>query len=252
MTTQLTLYETAPGQVPREIPIATGIDGDFPLTIGRDSHADIQIGVIGWKILVPHPDPRKRANGERVPISSLISRTQATIFSDEAGKLRIRDGNSHPSGSGIREGRTNKLIRRPWLLGPGAHIKLTPEGEGYRCWLEWPAEKSESETPTLGFDQWENENLQEDLASMQAALNALNEALIAAKNDSTKINTAQDQRIRSAEKKISRLLLLGAIAVSIFAVSLGISTEQIQTIVQVIAIVSAIGGGGFILQNEKP
>lgn len=87
---------------------------------------------------------------------------------------------------------------------------------------------------------------------MQAALNALNEALIAAKNDSTKINTAQDQRIRSAEKKISRLLLLGAIAVSIFAVSLGISTEQIQTIVQVIAIVSAIGGGGFILQNEKP
>ncbi|MFG6094372.1 FHA domain-containing protein [Leptothoe sp. ISB3NOV94-8A] len=250
--TPLTLYEIAPGQVPREIPIATGSDGDFPLTIGRDSHADIQIGVIGWKILVPHPDPRERANGERVPISSLISRTQATIFRDESGKLRIRDGNSHPSGSGIREGRTNKLIRRPWLLGPGAHIKLTPEGGGYRCWLEWPAEKSESETPTLGFDQWQNENLNEELAEQRAALKALQEELITAKNESREIDTKQNQRILSAEKKISRLLLLGAIAVGVFAVSLGISTEQIQTIVQVIAIVSAIGGGGFILQNEKP
>lgn len=249
--TQLKLYEIAPGEHPREIPIATGADGDFPLTIGRDSETDIPIGVLGWKTLVPHPDPRKRAKGERVPISSLISRTQATIFRDNAGKLRIRDGNGNASGAGIREGRTNKLIRRPWLLGPGAHIKLTPEGEGYRCWLEWPAEKSESETPTLGFDQWQNENLQEELAEQRAALESLNEALTIAKKESREIDSQQNQRIRSAEKKISRLLILGAIAVGIFAVSLGISTEQIQTIVQVVAIVSAIGGGGFILQGEK-
>lgn len=252
MTPQLTLYEIAPGQVPREIQIATGADGDFPLTIGRSPNADIHIGVIGRKVLVPHPDAKRRATGEKIPISDMISRTQATIFRDEAGKLRIRDGNSHPSGSGIREGRTNKLIRRPWLLGPGAHIKLTPEGEGYRCWLEWPAEKSESETPTLGYDQWENDNLNEELAEQRAVLEALQEALNAAKKESHQIDTKQNQRILSAEKKISRLLLLGAIAVGIFAFSLGISTEQIQTIVQVIAIVSAVGGGGFILQNEKP
>lgn len=250
-TTQLTLYEIAPGEHPREIPIATGT-GDFPLTIGRSPNADIHIGVIGRKVLVPHPDAKRRAAGEKISISDMISRTQATIFKDKAGKLRIRDGNSHPSGSGIREGRTNKLIRRPWLLGPGAFIKLTPEGEGYRCWLEWPAEKSESETPTLGFDQWQNENLNEELAEQRAVLESLQEALLSAKKESREIDTKQNQRIHSAEKKISRLLILGAIAVSIFAVSLGINIEQIQTVVQVIAIVSAVGGGGFILQNEKP
>ena len=251
MITQLTLYEIAPGEPPREIPISTGADGDFPLTIGRDPETDIPIGVLGWKVLVPHPDPRKRAKDEKIPISSLISRTQATIFRDNAGKLRIRDGNGNASGAGIREGRTNKLIRRPWLLGPGAHIKLTPEGEGYRCWLEWPAEKSESETPTLGFDQWQNENLQEELTEQRVALEALNEALMAAKKESRKIDTEQNQRIRSAEKKISQLLKLGAIAVGVFAISLGISAEQIQKVVQAIAIVSAVGGGGFILQGEK-
>ncbi|NEZ59466.1 hypothetical protein DXZ20_28240 [Leptolyngbyaceae cyanobacterium CCMR0081] len=250
--TQLTLYEIAPGEHPREIPIATGIDGDFPLTIGRNSHADIQIGVIGRKVLVPHPDPKKRADGEKVSISSLISRVQATIFRDEIGRLRIRDGNSHPSAFGIREFGTNKLIRRPWLLGPGAHITLTFEGEGYRCGLQWAAEESESETPTLGYERWHNENLQEELAEQRAALKALQEALNTTKKESSEINTAQDQRIHSAEKKISRLLLLGAIAVFIFAISLGISAEQIQTVVQVIAILSAVGGGGFILQNEKP
>ena len=149
----LQLHEIAPDQNPRIIPINTSSTADFPLTIGRSSDADIHIGVIGRKVLIPHPNSDKRSRGEKVPISSLISRTQATIFRDAAGRIRIRDGNGNSSQFGIREGATDKLLRRPWLLGPGAFIKVTPEGGGYRCWLEWPAKASDTDIPTLGFNQ---------------------------------------------------------------------------------------------------
>ena len=248
----LRLHEIAPNENPRTIPINISANADLPITIGRSPDADIHIGVIGRKVLVPHPDPRKRAAGEKAPISNLISRTQATIFRDDAGRIRIRDGNGNSSQFGIREGATDKPLRRPWLLGPGAFIKVAPEGGGYRCWLEWPAKESDgADTPTLGFNQWENENLQEELAELQAAIETLNVALTNAKKESRETNSRQDRQIRSAEKKIARLKILAAIAVSILSLSMGITIEEIQIIVQAIAIIGSLVGGGFILQEKS-
>ncbi|MEM9266354.1 MAG: hypothetical protein AAGA46_12585 [Cyanobacteria bacterium P01_F01_bin.13] len=63
-----------------------------------------------------------------MPISQLISRIQVTIFRDENGRIRITNGNGSASQYGLREGATDKLLHRPWLLSPGAFVKLTPEG----------------------------------------------------------------------------------------------------------------------------
>ena len=238
----LRLYEIAPGQEPRIIPINTSSSADFPLTIGRSSDADIHIGVIGRKVLIPHPEPDKRARGEKVPISSLISRTQATIFRDEAGRIRIRDGNGNSSQFGIREGATNKLLRRPWMLGPGAFVKVTPEAGGYRCWLEWKKE-CEADAPTLGFSQWQNENLQEELDEQRLAIEALNKALIATKKESTKTNRRQDVVIQNLTKALIGITLVVA---AISAIALGVDAEFITEIAKVTGVISGIVGIGAV------
>ena len=79
----------------------------------------------------------------------------------------------------------------------------------------------------------------------------MNEALIAAKKESFKIDNEQNQRIRNAEQKIARLKILAAIAVSILSLSMGISIEEIQMFVQIIAIIGSLVGGGFILQEKS-
>lgn len=245
----LKLYEIAPGHADRIIDIDTS---DLPITIGRSSGANIHIGVIGKDVYIPHPNAQKRAAGETASIAQFISRTQATIFQDETGKLRIRDGNGSSSQYGIREGASNKLLRRPWLLGPGAHIKLTPEGGGYRCWLEWPSTQSDSDTPTLGYSQWQNENLEEELTEQGKAIAALTQSLDQAKRESGETNRAQDLRIRNTEKKIARLKILGVVAIAGLFLSLGITSEQIQEVVQIVGVISVAVGGGVILQQGEP
>ena len=244
----LKLYEIAP-DANRIIDIDTS---ELPITIGRSSSANIHIGVIARNVNIPHPNAQKRAAGETVSIAQLISRTQATIFQDEAGKLRIRDGNGNSSQYGIREGQGNKLLRRPWLLGPGAFIKLTPEGGGYRCWLEWPATESGSDAPTLGYSQWQNENLEEELNEQGQAISALKQSLDETKKESKKTNRAQDLRIRNTEKKIARRKILGVVAILGLLLSLGITSEQIQVIVQAVGVISVAVGGGVILQQGEP
>ncbi|MEO1391035.1 MAG: FHA domain-containing protein [Cyanobacteria bacterium J06634_6] len=223
----------------------------MPITIGRSQDCDIQIGLIGRKVLIPHPDPTKRTAGEKVSISQLISKTQATIFCDEHQRLRIRSGNGKDAAFGLRDGSTNQFIGRPWLLGPGAYVKLTPEGSGYRCWLEWAAKTCDADAPTLGFSQWQNENLQEEIEEQGKAIAALNTSLTEVKRQSTERDKAQDLKIRTTEKKLAQLKILGAIAIAGLLLSIGITSEQLQEIVQAVAIIGTAAGGGFILQQKE-
>ncbi|MEO0737983.1 MAG: FHA domain-containing protein [Cyanobacteria bacterium J06649_12] len=246
---KLRLYEIAPNERERVIDIDTSFDADMPIIIGRNQDCDIQIGVIGRKVLIPHPSVNRQ--DEKIPISSLISRIQATIFRDDQGRLRIRSGNGKDAAFGLRDGSTDKVITRPWLLGPGAYIKLTPESAGYRCWLEWAADSCDADTPTLGFSQWQSENLQEEIDEQGKAIEALTTSLSQVKQESDAINKAQDLKIRSTEKKLARLKILGVVAIAGLLLTLGITSEQLQEIVQVVAVLStAAGGGAILLQKE--
>ena len=244
----LKLYEIAPGQKDREIDIDTNYDSDFPLTIGRSSDASIHIGVIGRQVLIPHPDPTLRERGKKIPISSLISRTQATIFKDGAGRLRIRSGNGKESRSGIREGATDRVLTRPWLLGPGAYIKLTPEGGGYRCWLEWPAKTSDSDAPTLGFSQWQNENLTEELDEQKLAIESLKDTISKIKEESSKINRRQDKVIQNLAKALVGITVFIAI---ISAIALGIDAEIITEIAKIAGVISGVVGVGAVWKLQQ-
>ena len=105
--------------------------GKFPVVIGRNPDADIQIGLLGKRTFI------KDAKGNDVPISKCISKIQATIYRYDNGDLRIHDGNGDPSSGGIRIFGCDKPIERPVPLSPGAHIELMPRVKGYYCWLEW-------------------------------------------------------------------------------------------------------------------
>ncbi|MEM9267237.1 MAG: FHA domain-containing protein [Cyanobacteria bacterium P01_F01_bin.13] len=248
----LKLCEVGPNSE-RTIEIDTGPEAELPITIGRSPDANIIIGILGRNVYVPHPNPIKRQAGEKVQISQLISRVQATIFRDEIGRIRIRDGNGNASQYGLREGATDKLLRRPWLLSPGAFVKLTPEGNGYRCWVEWSAPSCDADTPTIGFSAWHNENLQEELKEQASAIKALNTALEDLQTTSTETDKRQDLKIRFTEKKLARLIIVGAIELSILAVSLGITSEQMQEILQIVTMVATVLGSGVILTHKgKP
>ena len=223
----------------RTIPIDP--NGPFPVVIGRGLDANIRIGLLGKRTFV------KDQQGNRVPIVSYISSVQATIHRYENGELRIHDGNCKPSANGIRIFGQQDPIKRPVPLSPGAHVELAPKKNGYGCWVEWADNSNDSGEPTLGFNRWNKALLEDDNRVLEGEKRELLERVRAIEI----VNEAQDLKIKRTEQKTSRLIILGAIAVSIFAISMGISIEEIQMIVQILAIVGSAVGGGVILQGSN-
>ena len=205
--------------------------GKFPVVIGRNPDADIQIGLLGKRTFI------KDAKGNDVPISKCISKIQATIYRYDNGDLRIHDGNGDPSSGGIRIFGCDKPIERPVPLSPGAHIELMPRVKGYYCWLEWTNDTNASDEPTQGFNRWNNEVLQD---SNQVLENRVKELESSVSVCST-TNRIQDQQIKNTEQKIHRIKIFGIVTISAILISLGVDVEQIDKVLKVVAFVAGTG-----------
>ena len=208
-------------------------NGKFPLVIGRGPDADIQIGILGKRTFV------KDSRGDDVAIAQCISKVQATIYRYDNGELRIHDGNGNPSAGGIRIFGSNQPIERPVPLSPGAHIELMPRVKGFACWLEWADSTSACDEPTLGFNRWNKSLLEDDKRVLEGEKRDLEKRISAVEN----VNETQDLKIKRTEQKIARVKILGAIAVIAILISLGIDIEQLEQVLQIVAVVA---GGGLI------
>ena len=213
--------------------------GKFPVVIGRNPDADIQIGLLGKRTFI------KDAKGNDVPISKCISKIQATIYRYDNGDLRIHDGNGDPSSGGIRIFGCDKPIERPVPLSPGAHIELMPRVKGYYCWLEWADSTSACDEPTLGFNRWDKKLLEEDKRVLEGEKQELLERIQGVEIT----NETQDAKIRLTEQKIHRIKIFGIVAVSAISISLGVDIEQIDKALKVVAFVA--GSGLIWTASEK-
>ena len=63
-------------------------------------------------------------------------------------------------------------------------------------------------------------------------------------------NRRQDLKIKLTEKKLARLIIVGVVAIAVLAVSLGITSEQMQAILQIVTMASAVLGSGVILTQK--
>ena len=213
--------------------------GKFPLVIGRTPDADIQIGILGRRTFV------KDATGNDVPIAKCISKIQATIYRYDNGELRIHDGNGEPSSGGIRIFGSNKPIKRPVPLSPGAHIELMPRVKGYYCWLEWADDTNASDEPTQGFNRWNNEVLQDSNQVLENRVKELESSVSVC----SATNRTQDQKIKNADQKIHRIKIFGIVAISAILISLGVDIEEVDKVLKVVAFVA--GSGLIWTASEK-
>ncbi len=200
--------------------------------------------------------------GEKAPHNArrYISRTQATIYYEDGGKLYIRDGNGNPSSNGIWV--AGKICTRPVPLYPGAEVDLVPNRDGYRCFLEWAIpEDSESLkdcNPTSGFQsfvlQGELDASNEEIAKLRQAIQDLE---ISARYQETELKrqkTTNDQQTKviSRHYKSVRSLKHWLLGITLFMVLIGVATlgldvETIESVIKILGLLMAtLGTGGAV------
>ncbi|MEL7494803.1 MAG: hypothetical protein AAGJ95_12715 [Cyanobacteria bacterium J06554_11] len=159
----------------------------------------------------------------------------------------------------------------PMQLRPGTFIKVVPKIANYQCILEWgtyPANGSGSSNPptvpmgAADRDQlyFENRTLKEQAAVKDIQIETLQDVsrrqrtLAEEFQFQTKQLSAQIKKERdinaAQDKKIAKIRVMGAIAVVAVLFSLGIDVEQVDKILEIIAVLST---GGLIWAGlEKP
>lgn len=240
------------------------------LTIGRSPKCDIQIS---W--------------------TDGISRIQATIYAVD-NKDRghrdyyvrdggVRDGEWMPSQSGVWSDGTQLSSHKGFRLGPGAAIDIFPQVKGYRCLLEWPAEKEADDdtNPTVGFQNRlkkeqieardaqikglqilaesldsklkevsnrlvdERANFDQYLASQSERMTSVDGAL----QTERETNDVQNKKISDQAKKLEQLrkvqLLASGTVLGALLLSMGVEIEEMQQLLNIVAGLAAAGGVAY-------
>lgn len=247
------------------------------LTIGRSQNCDFRITGMG---------------------DDKISRIQATIYSvknKERGHndYYVRDGGVKsgrwvPSRAGIWSDGTKLSSEKGHRLGPGAEIDLVPQLNGYRCLLEWPAEKEDDDdtNPTVGFQNRlkreqieardkqieglkelanklngeykkiseqldsERKNFDAKMKSQADEILSVNSAL----NVEQTTNEFQNRKQQELAKKLDQLrkmqILVSGVVVLALTLSFGVEVEELKTLFEIVAGASALGGVAYSVSQS--
>lgn len=212
--------------------------------------------------------------------SQNVSRKQATVYAINNPErdhpdiylhtgYRGKDGQwaVSQSGTGVWLGDRPISNDRAVQLRPGTLLKIVPKVAGYQCILEWGAFADEngngSGPPTVPMDAgerdrlyFENRTLKEQAAVKDIQIDTLQnlsrqhrtlaeEFEFQTKQLSGQIKKERDIN-KAQDKKIAKIRIFGAVAVGAYLLSLGIDIEQIEKLMEIIAIVAS---GGLLLAS---
>ena len=269
----------APNPLP-ELHITEMFDGQNPV-----EHV-IQINTLDENgITIGRAGNIKVSQNYKKEVCNNISRYQATVYATEniarnqkdiwlhAG-YKDREGRWVVSGKGTGVWLADRPINpdQPVQLRPGALLKIVPRIAGYQCILEWgtyPAENGNSNPPTVPMGAYERDKLYFENRSLKEQAEVKDLQIEALQNLSRQHKTLAEemqfqtqklnQQIKrerdintSQDKKIARIRILGVVTVLAVLLSLGIEVEQIDKILEVIAVLSGAGLLWTGLEKSKP